>query len=387
MWLAVLAFSLWQTESGNSSVVFDYSTALEHAVLPLHNVIPLEQGGRRGRLHVLVTVSKTGEVLDAEPREASPTLRELEGPSEMDLWPMVEPIARTWKFEPFKYHGEVAVAKVDVPVFFADLPKPSSRHVEPPALKPESLISISFHQSPGYFPAPIYTVTLTNEQVIFQGDGFVVAPGRHVAPISGGVLHTLAGEFIQADVFSSEDRYGTPVSDTSFREITISIDGTSKRVVDWCGVFCGMSQAVRDLEDRVNAVAKTAMWVRGADGLVDALRVEGFDFKSAQAQMMLKDTADRGATEAVISLLGVGVPIEPWLSKPVDHRYDGPGDRNFDTKGWLEVAAKHRDTLKSFLDANVSRANQSDKNAALRVAEGSGDEVAVRMLIDYGAAR
>jgi hypothetical protein len=362
------------------------TTALEHAVMPLHNVIQLEQTGRHGRLHVLVTVSKTGDVLGAEPREVSPALREIEGPSQMHMWPMVEPLARTWKFAPFKYHGEVVVAKVDVPVFFADPPKPPSRHVEPPVLKPHSLIAISFHQSAGYFPTPIYTVTLTNERVVFQGDGSVVAHGRHVAPISQSAIYALAEKFIKAEFFSAEDQYGVDVSDTSSREITISIDGASKKVVDWCGVFCGMSQAVQDLEDRVNAVAQTARWIRGADGLVDALRAEGFDFKSAQAQMMLKDSADRGATETVASLLGAGVPTEPWLSEPVDHQYDGPGDRDFDTKGWLEVAANHRDILKSFLDAGVSRANQPDKNAALRVAERSGDQGAVRMLSEYGAA-
>ena len=77
------------------------------------------------------------------------------------------------------------------------------------------------------------------------------------------------------------------------------------------GSWVGMPAVITELEEEVDAFARTERWIKGGDGLVEALRKEKFDFQSFNAQVMLKEAATRGKGSTVRELLKAGVPLKP----------------------------------------------------------------------------
>jgi ankyrin repeat protein len=143
-----------------------------------------------------------------------------------------------------------------------------------------------------------------------------------------------------------------------------------------------MPAVITDLENQVDEFAETNRWIEGGDGLVDALQKEKYNFKTFDAQVMLKEAAAHGQTTTVQDLLEAGVPLKP-LPAP---KFKEPNEvAPYEHQGWLTMAASHPETLQVFLDAEASKTDQTDKDLALLSAARSGKIDAVRALIDYGA--
>src|SRR5437879_6600599 len=79
-------------------LAFDYDVARKHELKPHRRTIPLE-GVHSGfnQLHLTVTVSVTGDVVDAEATG---------GADEMKFWPQVRDEVFRWKFKPFELNGQ-----------------------------------------------------------------------------------------------------------------------------------------------------------------------------------------------------------------------------------------------------------------------------------------
>jgi hypothetical protein len=80
-----------------------------------------------------------------------------------------------------------------------------------------------------------------------------------------------------------------------------------------------MPSVIVELEDEVDAVARTERWIEGGDGLVAALRAEKFRFASYDAQVILYEAAARGQTTTVRELLAAGVPLKPLPAPTTDN--------------------------------------------------------------------
>ena len=112
-----------------------------------------------------------------------------------------------------------------------------------------------------------------------------------------------------ADFYSMDNQHSELVSDIPTYTLSIEIDGKGKQVGDYGGRGAGMPVAITDLEDEADAFARTDRWVDGSDGLVAALRAEKYDFKSFDAQIMLKRAAENSRAAAVRELLEAGVGL------------------------------------------------------------------------------
>ena len=176
--------------------------------------------------------------------------------------------------------------------------------------------------------------------------------------------------------------YRAAVTDNPTYALSIAIDGQTKKVVDYVGSWEGMPAVITELEDEVDAFARTERWTDGSVGLVPALQAEKFDFKTVQAQVMLKEAASRGAAATVRDLLGAGVPLEPLQAPKPKEPYRSV---RFEAVGWLNSASGHPEALQVLLDAGASKNDQSDKDLALVGAARSGKVESVRALIAYGA--
>jgi ankyrin repeat protein len=333
------------------------------------------EGVREGfnQLHLTLTVSPIGDVTHAEAGDA---------PDNLKFWPQIEGEVYQWKFTPFEKNGKPVTAEVEE---YVDLVPPEQlpkTHIAPPVLKPDSKVSITLERSGCMGDCPGYTVTVSNQEILFDGGGNTVASGLQTDKISSDEVHKLAERFVAADFFSMWPTYSASVTDCPTYILSINVDGNSQKVVDYMGQWVGMPAVIAELEDEVDSVAGTKRWIEGSDGLVQALQAEKFNFHTFEAQVILKASARRGQTTTVHQLLEAGTPIKPLPAPKPKESYESIP---FEHIGFLTAASSHPDSLQVLIDAGASKEDQNDKNSALIGAAESGKVSAVKALIGYGA--
>lgn len=224
-------------------------------------------------------------------------------------------------------------------------------HVAPPPIKKDSKVAITLQRQWCDGTCDFHTAKLSPDGVVFWGTQGV-ADGTYTDKIDNDALLALAKRFVAADFYSMEDSYcGAPEFSSS---LSITIDGHAKGVRDCVGQWAGMPTVILELEDEVDAVARTKRWTEGAEGLVAALRAEKFDFASYEAQRILESAAVGGQTATVRELLAAGVPVKPLPAPKIDNPNVGP----FEEVQLLTAASAHPDTLQVFLDSGVSKDDQ-----------------------------
>jgi ankyrin repeat protein len=370
----VTSISLWASDEAKPHPSYDYDVARTHEIKPHRRTIPLE-GVRDGfnQLHLTLTVSPAGDVVDADATGDS---------GMMNFWPQLQSEVRQWKFSPFEENGQAVTAEVEE---YLDLVPPErlpKNHVAAPVLRRDSKIVITLERSGCFGSCPAYSVTVSMDGIIFDGGGFVAAPGKHSDIVNADDVRKLAKRFVATDFYSMDSSYTASVTDNPSYTLSISIDGHTKKVEDYVGSWVGMPAVITELEEEVDRFARTERWIEGGDGLVGTLQAEKFNFKSFEAQVMLKEAATRGKTATVQDLLEAGVPMVPLpSSKPKEKYMSVP----FEAVGWLNAASSHPDTLKILIAAGASNNDQDDKDLALAGAARSGSVEGVGALITYGA--
>lgn len=292
----------------------NYNIARRHEIKPHRRIIPLE--GRvvgSGQLSLTLTVSPKGDVLSVEADGDGNSLH---------FWPELEPEVKKWKFTPFDRDGIPVTARVQEYIQLVPPERMPKDHVTAPTLQSSSTVVITLVRSGCFGTCPIYTLSVTTNGIVFEGKRFVVAPGKHKAQIPAHEVRKLAEEFVTADFYSmgQDHEYESIMADIPTYSLSLAIDGYEKTVVDHGGEWVGMPEVVRELEDKVDAVARSQRWINGTDGLVQELQAEKFDFQSVEAREMLKRATDRGETATALQLLKAGVS-----SKPLPAQAPAPG--------------------------------------------------------------
>jgi hypothetical protein len=231
------------------------------------------QGGFTS-LHLKLIVSPTGRVIDVEANGDS---------NDLKFWPQVEPEVRQWKFIPFEMNDKAVTAEVEESVSLIPPQRFPKIHVPAPTLRPDSKVTITLERSGCYGTCPEYSVEVTTDAIVFVGQEYVAASGKHTDRVDADGVRKLAKKFIDADFYSMDEGYLASVTDLSSYMLSIEIDGQKKKVLDYVGPWVGMPAIIRDLEDDVDKLARTQRWVGGTDGLVQALQAENFNFHSFDA--------------------------------------------------------------------------------------------------------
>jgi ankyrin repeat protein len=353
---------------------FDYDAARTHEIKPHRRTIPTEGvGSGFNQLHLKLIVSLAGEVTHSEASG---------NPPEMEHWPEIQSEAAGWKFTPFEKDGKAVTAEVEEYIDLVPPERLPKTHLKPPEIRPDSIVSITLQRSGCMGSCPSYSVTIATTGIFFKGGGNVVAQGKHRDTVNPAEVRDLGRRFVNADFYSMNSEYSASVTDCPTYVLSITIDGQSKKILDYVGQWEGMPAVIADLEDEVDDFAQTKRWIEGADGLVDALKAEKFNFKSYDAQIMLKAAAQRGQADTVQDLLDIGVPLKPYPAPKPKSEYERPV---YEHVGWLNAASRSSETLKVLIDAGASEHDQSDKNLALLSAAETGKIDSIRALIDYGA--
>ncbi|HEU5350187.1 MAG TPA: ankyrin repeat domain-containing protein [Terracidiphilus sp.] len=353
---------------------FDYDAAQKHEVKPHRRTIPLD-GVEEGenQLHLILIVSADGKVIKANAES---------GTGSMKFWPTVRDEVMQWTFTPFEVNRKPTNAKVEEYVDLVPPERMPTRHVPGPPVRPNSNVTITLERTGCFGSCPSYTVRVSTNGIQFDGEGYVVAPGKHMAKADPVAVRDLAKKFIADNFYSMDPAYRAAVTDNPAYVLSIDVDGHAWKVYDYVGSWVGMPEVISELEDDVDSFAQTKRWIEGTDGLVDALKAEGFNFKSYEAQMILKEASSRGQTETVQELLDAGVPLKP-IAPPKPRSPDE--EPLFANVGWLNAASPHPETLKVLLDSGAGEGDQSDLNMALLNAARAGKLASVKELIDAGA--
>jgi len=353
---------------------FEYDIARAHEIKPHRRTIPIP-GVSPGfnQLHLTLTVSPTGDVINAEANGDKDALQ---------FWPQLQTEVHQWKFTPFEDGGKAVTAEIEEYIDLVPPERLPKRHVPAPLVRPNSKVTIALQRSGCYGSCPAYAVTVSTEGIVFEGRGFVVARGKHVDTVDPVEVRKLAKRFVAADFYSMDSMYRAGVTDSPTYTLSIVIDGQAKKVLDYVGSWEGMPAVITELEDEVDAFAQTQRWIVGNDGLVQALQAEKFNFQTFEAQVIVKEAASRGSAVTVRQLLEGDVPLDPLPAPKPKERYMGVP---FDAVGWLNAAGGHPEVLRVLIEAGASKSNQSDKDLALVGAARSGSVDAARELIAYGA--
>jgi ankyrin repeat protein len=375
--LTCLLSSIFFQESGDkrpSNPSFDYDTARRHEIKPHRRTIPFK-GVLSGlnQLRLTLIVSPAGDVVSADASGDKEILK---------FWPQLKSEVNEWQFTPFQKDGIAVTAEVEEYIDLVPPERPPKSHVAAPILRPNSQIAIQLERTGCYGTCPSYTVRVSTDGITFDGRGFVVASGRHRGTVDADEIRKLAEKFVTADFYSMDALYRAEVTDNPTYLLSITIDGQAKNVEDYVGSWEGMPAVISELEDEVDTFAHTERWIEGSDGLVQGLQAEKFNFKTFEAQVMVKESARRGMAGTIRKFLEAGVPLKPLPApKPEEPHMAVP----FEAVGWLNAASSHPEALKVLINAAASEDDQSDKDLALAGAADSGKLEAARALIAYGA--
>jgi hypothetical protein len=375
----IIAFScflssifLWALNDKRPS--YDYDVARAHEIKPHRRTIRLE-GVTPGlnQLRLTLIVSPTGEMVNADASGA---------PNILEFWPQLQHEVRSWKFTPFEENGKAVTVEVEEYIDLVPPERLPKKHVVAPVVQPNSKVKITLERTGCYGSCPSYIVAVGTDGILFNGRGFVVAVGSHSDSVDAPEVRQLAKKFIAADFYSMDAVYRVEVTDMPTYDLAIEIDGHKKEVQDYVGEWEGMPAIITELEDEVDKFANTQRWIDGSDGLVQALRAEKFNFKTLEAQDMVKTSAGRGKGGTVKEFLEAGVPLDPL---PAPQRNEWSMTRYLESVGWLTTAGSQPEALQVLINAEASKKDQNDKDLALAAAASSGKVEAARALIAYGA--
>ena len=356
-----------------SDVTVGYDEAWQHTAQPQHTWVHVPKpGSGMPQLRLTLTVSPQGDVMHAEASGNA---------EQMQAWPMAQAIVYGWKHRPFLRDGHAITAVLQSGISLVPL-ETAPKAVAEPMLQPKSQIEISLQRTACYGSCPAYTVTLNGQGVVFEGDRFnAVAGTHHAPPLEQGALRALAQRMLNVGWFGMEEKYRANWTDNPTQTVTLTVDGQTKKVIDYVGIEAGMPDAVRDIEYEIDRISGSGRWVRAESGLTSLLHAEGFDFGSFAAQSALRTAASRGDVASVRELLAAGVPRER-VSRPAENPAWGQSWSGFD--GLLTAAARQPDVLRVMMDAGVSSQDTVDKNVALVAAVSAGNAEAARLLLQYG---
>jgi ankyrin repeat protein len=358
---------------------FNYYTARTHVIKPHRRIIPVQGGVGCGdvRLHLTLIISPTGDVTSAHATGDS---------HNVTLWPQVQGEVYQWKFIPFEKDGKPTAVEVDEDIYLAPPERLPTTHVTSPPIKPDSKIAITLERTSSLYGADsAYSITITSTGIVYESHAWTVADGKHTDKTDPDAVRRLAKRFVDSDFYSMSPRYAARTTITNWAPtytLSIDIDGHSMKVEDYAGQWDGMPAVITDLEEAVDDFARTSRWTEGADGLVDLLKTEKYNFHTLEAQIVLKRAAAYGQTATVQQLLAAGVPLQPL---PTPKQKDTSAPFFYDNASLLHAAALHPDTLQVLIDAKASKDDQNDKDLALAGAAAEGNIASVHSLLAYGA--
>jgi ankyrin repeat protein len=289
----------------------------DHAIGPrdsIHTSLNTFRAIQMGQTNVTldVIVSENGVVGSAHA---------IEGPAQ--FFEQAERLEMQRRFTPFTKDGMIVRAKIHDYVSILPPEEWLEPHLPFPAQIDMSTVRIGLSRTGCYGTCPAYTVTISGDgSVEFDGNSFVLVPGRHHAHISPNAVRNLLDAFRQGDFFSARDAYTANWTDNPTQTISLAIGERKKSVVDYVGTEAGLPDAVKDLERRIDETAETERWIKGTAETLPSLTAEKWDFASASPEniALYESAIEHKDTAMVDRFIAARAPVstlDAWGKTPL----------------------------------------------------------------------
>ncbi|MDR3724155.1 MAG: DUF6438 domain-containing protein [Terracidiphilus sp.] len=254
--LLLLPCGMLAAQTPAESTPINANTARTHEVGPHRYYIPMKGIGYGYHvLELTLNISADGKVLSAK-ADGDDNL--------LALWPKLKPEVMGWCYRPFEQEGHAVPVTVLASLQLVPPEQLPTHHVVPPAVKPDSVVSIALSKTECYGTCPSFTVELkTTSGIAYFGRSFVVKKGVYEEKADPDAIRALAKKFVAADFYSMDDEYHARVTDLPTTTLSITIDGREKHIEDYVGLRVGMPAVVKDLEDDVYEFSGARKWVEG----------------------------------------------------------------------------------------------------------------------------
>jgi hypothetical protein len=283
--------------------------------------------------------------------------------------------AMHWRYTPYLRGGRAVSASFEDSIKVLPPEAQPTRHVRFPEVTDQSRVRIRLERSGCYGSCPAYSVEIGEDgAVTYEGMGFVLFEGRYETRIPRQAVTALIDKFRQADFFSLNDKYFTPVTDVPSYNTSLEIDGQLKSVDDYWGVEAGMPGSVVDLENEIDRVAGTDRWVHGSEETIALLKAEGFDFHSVKATTLLATAVGYEKVGFVRGLLAEGISLNALAHLVPDG-----------STSVLRSAGENDEISVVLIEAALQRGTRMDRTQALGLASSLGDVSLIRRLLARGA--
>lgn len=187
-----------------------------------------------------------------------------------DWYEKAAALAMDWHFTSFKPQGTATYATVYGSVDIVPPEQRLTQHTSFPEIMDWSSLRITLQRTGCFGFCPSYKLTIYGDgRVVYHGDGFVEYCGEYRGHVSPDAVRQLVDLFKDADYFNLLDRYDARASDAPAFGTSIAFDTSSKSVFDYVGVFVGMPEIVRSVEDGIDRLAGPKIWAKGMDSHVE----------------------------------------------------------------------------------------------------------------------
>lgn len=158
-------------------------------------------------------------------------------------------------------HGKAVSAEVEEYIDLVPPERLPANHIAAPIIRPDSKITITLERGGCYGTCPVYTVAVSPDGIVFEGKYYVAAHGKRTADVNADDVRSLAKKFVDADFYFMDDDYSAAVTDMPAYVLSITIDGHTKKVMDYVGSWVGMPAVITELENAVDSLANTSRWI------------------------------------------------------------------------------------------------------------------------------
>lgn len=221
-----------------------------------------------------------------------------------------ESIVVARRYEPWMIDGQPA--RVQIEDYVQVLPPGRwGPQVAFPEKIDRSTLVFTLERTACYGACPAYKVSIAGDGTVsYDGISSVALTGHHTAHIESSVVTGLLDRFRAANFLSALPSYTGHWTDNPTQTLTLSINGQTKKVVDYVGVNDGLPWGIHELEGAVDEAADTSRWVKGKGDLLAELGQEKWNFaaESADNLKIYRDAIGRGDGPLIQAFLKAHAP-------------------------------------------------------------------------------
>jgi hypothetical protein len=161
---------------------------------------------------------------------------------------------------------------------------------------------------------PAYTVTIdATGGITYEGDRYVRVVGGETSRIGPAAIARLLQVADRVQFFALRDAYDGDITDLPTTYVSITTGGRTKRIKDYYGAPSGL----KELEDAIDAAARTKRWIFVEDDTLDALVGSGWSAASVEGVGLLLEAVGRDDVAMARRLLEVGAQVTEWSRAPI----------------------------------------------------------------------